>query len=193
MPTLLADVAANLDALTVTAASQLPTMQIANIRYSGSTLVIQPQPQESLGSITTPWMPNIFRGTGTEARVNMTMNVPDEVRESFELIEERVRDLMRSAFPKIDAIWHSATKPGGKYRSTLKAKINIAGDKAIRYIDADGNPVDPPTQWQQLAVLPLLAVRGVYVQRATAGLMVEVVACMVGAVQERKGEDLKFV
>jgi hypothetical protein len=193
MPHLLADVAANLDALTVSAASQLPTMQVVNIRYSGENLVLQPIAQETLGAITTPFQPSVYRGTGTEERVNVTMNIPDEVREAFELVEERVRELIRPTFPKIDGIWHSSTKPGGKYRSTLKAKVNISGSKVARFVDASGNPIDPPTNWNQLAILPLLTVRGAYVQRATAGLMLEVVVCKVGSVQERQVEELKFV
>jgi hypothetical protein len=193
MPHLLADVAANLDALTVSAASSLPTMQVVNIRYNGENLVIQPMAQGTLGAITTPFQPSVYRGTGTEERVNATMNVPDDVREAFELIEERVRELVRPAFPKIDSIWHSATKPGGKYRSTLKAKINIAGSKVARFVDTSGNPIDPPTNWSQLAVLPLIAVKGVYVQRATSGLMLDIAVCQVGGVQERKVEELKFI
>jgi hypothetical protein len=193
MPTLLADAAANLDAWTLTPIAQTPTMQIAYARYSGAAPVIQLHDKESLGSITTPWMPNTYRGTGTETRVTMTMNVPECVREAVELVEERIRDLLRPTFPKIDAIWHSASKPGDRYRSTLKAKINIAGDRLVRYVDTEGNVIDPPTQWQGLSVLPLIAIRGAYIQKASAGLMMDVVAVMVGTVQERQQEELAFI
>ena len=134
-------------------------MQLAYARFSGATPVIQLRDKESLGSITTPWMPNAYRGTGNESRVTMTLSVSDSVGEAFELIEECVRDLMRAAFPKIDSIWHSATKPGDRHKSTLRAKINVSGDKMVRYVDVDGNTIEPPTQWHNLAVLPLIAVR----------------------------------
>jgi hypothetical protein len=193
MPTLLADAAANLDAWTMTPIAQMPTMQLAYARYLGATPVLQLHDKESLGCITTPWAPNVFRGSGSETRVTMTLNVPEATREAFELIEEHVRELLRPAYPKIDALWHSATKPGERYRSTLRAKINIAGDKMVRYVDVDGNPVDPPTNWVGLSVLPLIAVRGAYVQKTGAGLMVDVLAVMVGSVQERRDEELTFI
>ena len=109
--------------------------------------MIQLHDKESLGSITTPWMPNACRGTRNESRVTMTLSVSDSVREAFELIEERVRDLMRTAFPKIEPIGHSATKPGDRHKATLRAKINVSGDKIVRYVDVDGNTIEPPTQW----------------------------------------------
>ena len=69
MPTLLTDAAASLDAWTVTPIAQMPTMQLAYARFSGATPVIQLHDKESLGSITTPWMPNAYRGTGKESRI----------------------------------------------------------------------------------------------------------------------------
>ena len=193
MPTLLADAAANLDAWTMTPITQVATMQLAYARYLGATPVLQLHCREDMGCITTPWAPNVFRGSGSEARVTMTMNIPESVREAFELIEEHVRELLRPVCPKIDALWHSASKPGERCRSTLRAEINIAGEKMVRYVDVDGNPVDPPTNWVGLSVLPLIAVRGAYVQKTGAGLMVDVLAVMVGSVQERRDEELTFI
>jgi hypothetical protein len=123
----------------------------------------------------------------------MTVSIPDNLREHMELVEERIRDLARPSFPKIDSIWHSSTKPGDRYKSTLKAKINIRGDKMAKFVDSDGNPVDPPTQWHNLAVIPVLTVRGVYFQKTSAGLMMEVSAVMVGDVQAKREEGVRFI
>ena len=193
MPTLLADAAAELDAWTLTPLAQLPTMQVAYTRFAGTTPSIQLHDRANLGIVTTPWPPNVYRGTGNEDRVTMTVSIPDNLREHMELVEERIRDLARPSFPKIDSIWHSSTKPGDRYKSTLKAKINIRGDKMAKFVDSDGNPVDPPTQWHNLAVIPVLTVRGVYFQKTSAGLMMEVSAVMVGDVQAKREEGVRFI
>jgi hypothetical protein len=193
MPTLLADAAAELDAWTLTPLAQLPTMQVAYTRFAGTTPSIQLHDRANLGIVTTPWPPNVYRGTGNEDRVTMTVSIPDNLREHMELVEERIRDLARPSFPKIDSIWHSSTKPGDRYKSTLKAKINIRGDKMAKFVDSDGNPVDPPTQWHNLAVIPVLTVRGVYFQKTSAGLMMEVSAVMVGDVQAKSEEGVRFI
>jgi hypothetical protein len=193
MPTLLADAAAELDAWTLTPLAQLPTMQVAYTRFAGTTPSIQLHDRANLGIVTTPWPPNVYRGTGNEDRVTMTVSIPDNLREHMELVEERIRDLARPSFPKIDSIWHSSSKPGDRYKSTLKAKINIRGDKMAKFVDSDGNPVDPPTQWHNLAVIPVLTVRGVYFQKTSAGLMMEVSAVMVGDVQAKSEEGVRFI
>ena len=174
MPSLLSEAAAKLDAWTLTPLAQLSTMQVAYARYGGTTPTIQLHDRANLGIATTPWAPNVYRGTGGEHRVTMTLNVPDSIREDIELIEERFRDLLRPSVPKIDAIWHSTTKPGDRYKSTLRAKINISGDKMAKFVDKDGHPTDPPTSWHNLSVIPILAVRGAYVQKTGAGLMMDV-------------------
>jgi hypothetical protein len=56
----------------------------------------------------------------------------------MELIEERIRDLVRPYVPKIDAIWHSSTKPSDKHPSSLRAKIVVSGDRVCPCVDADG-------------------------------------------------------
>jgi hypothetical protein len=193
MPTLLSEAAAKLDAWSLTSLAQLPAMQIAYTRFAGSTPTIQLHDRANLGTVTTPWAPNVYKGTGAETRVTMTLNIPDRVREDMELIEERCRDLLRPSVPKIDSLWCSSTKPGDRYSSTMRAKINISGDKAAKFVDSDGNTTNPPTQWYNLAVIPILAVRGVYVQKTGAGLMMDVIAVMVGDVQDRKEVDVQFI
>jgi hypothetical protein len=193
MPTLLTDAAAKLDAWTMTPVAQLPAMQVAYTRFAGATATLQLHDRANLGIVTTPWAPNVYRGTGTESRVTMTLNIPDSIREAMELIEERIRCLLRPSVPKIDSLWHSSSKPGDRYKSTMRAKINISGDKAAKFVDKDGKPIDPPSSWHGLAVIPILTVRGVYVQKTGAGLMLDVVAVMVGEVQDRREEDVEFV
>ena len=123
----------------------------------------------------------------------MTLNIPDRIRQDMELIEERIRDLIRPSVPKIDSLWNSSTKPGVRYSSTMRVKISIGGEKVVTFVHSDGKPTDPPTQWHNRAVIPILAIRGTYVQKMGAGLMLDVVAVMLGGVEERKEEEVYFI
>ena len=192
MPMLLKEVAAELDKLVLSAPVQSSAMQVAYARFAGTTPTFQLHDMAQLGLVTTPWAPNVFRGTGQEHRVTATFNVPDSIREDMELIEERLRDILRPTVPKIDSLWCSSTKPGDKYKSTLRAKINVCGNRMAKFFDRDGNPTDPPASWHGLSVLPILSVRGVYTQKTGAGLMMEVVALMIGEAQGRREEEITF-
>ena len=125
--------------------------------------------------------------------MTMTANVPDAVRESMELIEERIRDLVRPNVPKIDAIWHSSTKPSDKHPSSLRAKVVVSGDRVCPCVDADGNSVALPTEWAGLAVVPVVHVNGVYIQKMTAGLVLEVTSLMIGDVTSKEAPVVGFI
>jgi hypothetical protein len=192
MPMLLKEVAAELDKLVLSAPVQSSAMQVAYARFAGTTPTFQLHDMAQLGLVTTPWAPNVFRGTGQEHRVTATFNVSDSIREDMELVEERLRDILRPSVPKIDSLWHGCTKPGDKFRSTLRSKINLFGNRMAKFVDREGNPVDPPTSWHGLSVLPVLTLRGVYIQKTGAGVMMEVVALMIGEAQGRREEEIKF-
>ena len=89
MPTLLADVASNADLWTISAPTAANAMQVAYVKYDGKAGVFQLTSKGELGSVATPWAPNVYKGTGNESRVTMTANIPDAMRESMECIEER--------------------------------------------------------------------------------------------------------
>jgi hypothetical protein len=150
MPTLLADAASRADLWTISAPTPANAMQVAYLKFNGKPGMFQLTSKADLGSVTTPWVPNVYKGTGNESRVTMTVNVPDAIREQMECIEERVRDLLRPHVPKIDAIWHSSTKPSDKHPSSLRAKINVSGDRVCPCVDVDGNSVPLPTVWAGL-------------------------------------------
>lgn len=73
MPSLLSEAAAKLDAWTLTPLAQLSTMQVAYARYGGTTPTIQLHDRANLGIATTPWAPNVYRGTGGEHRVTIVV------------------------------------------------------------------------------------------------------------------------
>ena len=193
MPILLAEAASKLDAWSLSPVTQGMNMQVAYVKFEGKPATVQLTSKAELGSITTPWAPSVYRGTGNESRVTMTVSVPDAIREHMELIEEKVRDSLRAHNPKIDAIWHSSTKPGDKYAASLRSKIVLSGDNACRCVDADGNVVAMPSEWAGLAVIPIISIRGVHLQKTMAGLIMETTALLVGEVQQKDAGPVSFI
>ena len=100
---------------------------------------------------------------------------------------------MHPYVPKIDAIWHSSTKPSDKHPSSLRAKIVMSGDRACPCVDADGNSVALPTEWAGLAVVPAVHVKGVYIQKTLAGLVMDVSSLMVGDVEAKENAAASFI
>ena len=96
MPILFADAASKLDAWTLSPATQGANMQVAYLKFDGKPATVQLTSKAELGAITTPWAPSVYRGTGNETRVTMTVSIPDAAREHMELIEEKVRDSLRA-------------------------------------------------------------------------------------------------
>ena len=193
MPTLLADAASRADLWTISAPTAANAMQVAYLKFNGKPGMFQLTSKAELGSVTTPWGPNVYKGTGNESRVTMIVNVPDAIREQMECIEEKVRDLLRPHVPKIDAIWHSSTKPSDKHPSSLRAKINVSGDRVCPCVDVDGNSVPLPTAWAGLSVIPVVSIKGAYIQKAMAGLLIEVSSLMLGDVMEKDNTVVHFL
>jgi hypothetical protein len=193
MPTLLADAASRADLWTISAPTAANAMQVAYLKFNGKPGMFQLTSKAELGSVTTPWGPNVYKGTGNESRVTMTVNVPDAIREQMECIEEKVRDLLRPHVPKIDAIWHSSTKPSDKHPSSLRAKINVSGDRVCPCVDVDGSSVPLPTAWAGLSVIPVVSIKGAYIQKAMAGLLIEVSSLMIGDTVPKDNDVVAFL
>ena len=175
--TLLSDAVAQLDAWALGSLQvKNGQMSIASIKVNGETPVLQLLPKERMGEITTPFEPSVYRGTGQEPRKNIVFAIPEETRVLLEQVEtwaQKQADLK-------GVMWHPSTKPATNYTPTLKAKINETGPNACPCVDLDGKPCEMPTNWRRLAVLPIIEVRGIYAQKTGPGLILEVVALMVG-------------
>jgi hypothetical protein len=76
--------------------------------------------------------------------------------------------------PAIQALWTSRIKPAEKYSATLAAKISVAGPRQARFYDQAAQPTDPPTSWRGLSVNAVVHVKGVYIQKQSIGLVINV-------------------
>ena len=188
MPTLLSTASSRPDAWSVQALTKAsPSMEMAYLKFEDGAAILQLIAKSDLGDVCTPWTPNVYRGDGSEARVTMTVNIPDHLREDIEALEEIVRNKLRTHVPNIDARWHSASKPSDKHPSSLRLKFTISGQKACPCYNSDGEPVPMPSAWAGLSVIPIVHVKGVYIQKGMAGLVMEVVSLLVG---DRKRHDV---
>ena len=181
MPTLLDNVAANLSQFTLGPIKQGKFLETATLHFQGEPAVIQLALSSEIDSITVPFVPSCYHGTGDEPKKGIVFNIPDGMREQMELLEDKVREDLKPKFPKINSLWRSSTKPSGTYPSQLKAKIKPADCK---YFDADG-PTTAPEEWTQLPAIPILKPL-VFIQKATAGITFEVIGLKIG---ERKHTD----
>jgi hypothetical protein len=159
-------------------------MTIAGVRANGQVPCIQLLPKSAMGAIWTPFAPSVYGGNGTEPRRSIVFSLPDDVRRCLENMEEWAREALRPTMPTIDAAWYSAVKPAANYPATLRAKITLSGPGACPIVDAEGKPVEVVENWQGLCVIPILEVRGVYIRKASAGLILEVTGLMIGPTRQ---------
>ena len=162
-------------------------MSIAGVRANGQTPRIQLAAKKDMGAIWTPFAPSVYGGNGSEPRKSIVFSIPDDVRRRFEDIEEWAREALRPSMPAVDAAWHSAIKPATNYPASLRAKITLSGPGACSIVDQEGQPAEVPDDWQGRCVIPLIEVRGVYMQKASAGVILEVTGLMLGPARQQGG------
>ena len=167
-------------------------MDMAYIKFERGPAVVQPVGKSSLGDVTTPWAPSVYRGDGSESRVTITANIPERVREDIQTLEELIRDKLRGHVSNVDARWHSSSKPSEKHSSSVRLKISITGAKTCPTLSSDGESIPMPSEWAGLAVIPIVHVKGVYVQKGMAGVGMEVVSLTVGE-KKRNEVDVTFL
>ncbi len=76
-------------------------------------------------TITIPFEPSVFDGTGDEPRKGIVFNITPEILEAVAQLEDTCRQLLGETIPNIDAHWCSSVKPSEEYTAKLKAKVNV--------------------------------------------------------------------
>ena len=73
--------------------------------YKEKTAALLLTPRSGLGSVTTPWPPNVFRGTGQEERQALTCEITLELGEQFQRLERAILEKAKEVIPNADALW----------------------------------------------------------------------------------------
>lgn len=171
--TSVAQLLAGIDGLSLTT----PRDGFAGMAFRGILLNGQPiriKLADNMESITLPFAPSVFKGIGDEPRKGIVFSVTPQVVEAMAELEDSCRQMLEDSNPKVQALWCGCIKPGDRYASTLKAKINVSGPKSATFYNVAGEAVPPPVEWQRLPVNAVIEVRGCYIQRQSIGLMLEV-------------------
>ena len=188
LPILLSDAVAQLSQWTLgPPKSKNGQMSIASIVAKDGWPSVQLLPRERLGEIQTPFEPSVFRGTGDEPRKGIVFAVPPDVLADLAKIAEWAKKQAPSQ------IWHSVVKEPGSYSGSVKAKINMSGPNACSVVDRDGKPVKWPENWPRLPVIPIVEVRGVYIQKTGSGLILDVTCLMVGESEPDAPRECEFL
>ena len=162
------------------------------LRQGQPTPLIRIAPLDPEDAIWIPFAPSVYKGTGAEPRKNIVFTVPDEVKRQIDRLEEAVKAALRPAFPALDSIWRSSTKPAGQYPASLRGKIWTSGPLQCRTLDLEGGPVEMPNDWASLTCVPLLSI-SVYVQKRFAGLCIDVMELRLGPKRRRREAQWSFI
>lgn len=160
-------------------------MTIYPIRSNGAVVRFQPIRAESLGAMRVIFEPSCFNGTGEEERVPISLSIDAEMATAVQTMEAQIREKLRPTVPNLDAIWYSAAKNG----NSLKAKVRVKGDGAVRCYNSKKEPVPIPERWRGLAIVPILECKAIFVQRAAAGLVLDLVAAIIGDSEQAAPTD----
>ena len=187
MPTLLSDAIAELSQWTLgPPKAKNGQMAISSITGKNGWPVVQLVPRDRAGSVYTPFEPSVFRGTGGEPRKGILFTVPQDVLDDLRAIENWAKA------SDLGATWHSAIKEPGGFAGSIKAKINCSGPNACSIVDMDGKPIKWPESWARLPVIPIIEVRGVYIQTTGSGLILDVTHLMFGET-EPEPKECQFI
>ena len=145
-------------------------MKIQHIRFRGAPLQLKPSDDANL---TIPFEPSVYGG-GSDPRKPIVFNIPEPLFEAMAALEDWCRQVLEEAHPTIQAMWTTSIKPGEQYEARLKAKINVSGARQARFYDHAAQPTEPPAVWKGLKANAILGVRGVYIQKHSVGLLLEV-------------------
>ena len=143
-------------------------------------------------SLRIPFAQSVHRGAGEETRVSCTFEAPQSVVEHMEQLEKNIIAKARDV-PHIDALWVSCARHT-PHRPQLRCKLNTEGPRKIQLVNEALEPLDlPVAELQQRQAVPILSVRGVYIQRSQVGLMLDMAACIVGPKPEPKATQINFL
>ena len=160
----------DLSALRLGSARDLGAMTV--IPLEGGAIQFQLVSKDRMGEVLCLWEPSVFKGDGTEARKTIVFEVPADVQQRVEKIEETIRKSLQLSSR---VAWHSSLKDG-----TMRAKIRMVAPKACAYVSVNGEPVHQPETWRHLEVILVIALKSVYKQPTMAGIVWECVALMIG-------------
>jgi hypothetical protein len=170
---------------------QLKNVQAALIQFKGAHAMLQLLPRDDL-SCRIPFPPSVFKGTGKETPLNVLYDVPPSGVDAMLRIEQIVCDKARHFIPLVGSLWSSCIRTTPY--TQMRCKINVEGLYKIQLYDQAGEPISIPIEdLAKRPVVPVVNIRGVYMQRAQVGLMMDCSGLVVGAKPEETAPRVQII
>ena len=126
-------------------------------------------------SASIPFAPSVFQGTGDEERQGIVLSIPQDAYDRLASFSDSFAAQLAEKYPDIAQKWTSSLKAAtDKYASSLKAKINLKGDRVCKFFSPEGLSIKAPENWRRLDVTAIVRLGGIYVQSRGAGMLLEV-------------------
>ena len=170
----------SLEKITLTGACNAAkgALKISNALYD-STKPLKVKLAEGL-DLTCPWEPGVYKGTGLEDRLGIVFRATEEIYDAFAALEHHCREILEADDVKnVSQLWSSCLR-SDKFGKSIRAKINVKGNRCADFWDADNSPSAAPTEYRNLPINAICQVRGVYIQKTTIGLLIDVVSLQYG-------------
>ena len=121
-------------------------------------------------SSRSPLAPSCFGGVEGD-RTGCLVTIPQELADYVLGLEDCVKDLIAATISNIADIWVSSIRTNDNFPPSLRCKINTL---KVTYFNEETEPCKEPTDWHQLSVNVCVAMRGAYIQKSCAGLLIDV-------------------
>ena len=154
-------------------------MKICNLTQEGKPVTVKLA--DDLKTVSTPFEPSVYQGTGQEARKGIVFSIPQDMFDALTIVEEFCRNSLEESNPKVHGLWSSSLRPSDKYPARLKAKINVDGNRAAKFYNEANELAELPEHWKTLPCNAVLQVRGCYIQRQAIGMLLEVTHLQYGS------------
>ena len=158
--------------------NQSPLLQLSKPKELSHGMKIYPTQDAfsfKIMEVSVPFAPSCFNGTGKEERQGIVLTISQEDHQQVRSLEADLYLQLQAQYPDIDKRWTSCLKDAtDKYAPTLRAKINMSGARACKFLDAAGDSTTPPDNWRRLQANAIIRIGGAYLQSRGAGLLVEV-------------------
>ena len=114
-----------------------------------------------------PFPPGVFNGRGHEERVNICFTISDEWLDVMRRIEADCCKIVG------ESTWASSIKDNEGYKPLIKCKLQLVGEKAVKYYDIDGVSTSPPPSWNRVSCNAVIQIRGMYSAGTSTGLQLD--------------------
>ena len=170
--------------LTPPAAAAKGGMNICKILYDNTQPLTVTLAQDLC--LSCPFQPSAYKAVGSEERLGIVIRATDEMHDCFVALEEHCRKLLQAdGIEKVDTLWCSSAREDD-FGKALRANINITGSRAADFWDPNNEQTKAPEDFKAISFNAMCQVRGVYMMKASMGLLLDIRSVQYNTVTKPK-------